>query len=125
MAPSTAAERKLAALAHALVLLHVPGVLVTLAIHLRARERRPFLAEHSRKALIFQVAVQGMIAAAAILVAALLAVADAMRVAPPVALGLVVTPVAGLVVYTLASAAAGAVRALAGREYRYPMPGLG
>lgn len=113
-------ERWLAALAHALALLHVPGVLVTLAVYLGSRERRPYAAEHARQALAFQVAVQGLLALAALAGAGLLSwlghglpprTALAVAVAPPAAVA------AGGAVLALAAAA----RAWRGLPPGYPL----
>lgn len=121
--PGTA-DRRRAALAHALWFVPIAGVFVTLAIYLRARERSPFVEQHARGALRFQALSQGpLFTLALILAAGLLRAAMALGLPGPASLAAAAVPLAAWVLYGLVAVAAALARALAGRPCRYP--GLG
>lgn len=116
-------ERAWAALAHALLVLPVVGVLGTLALYVAARDARPFAAGHARQALAFQVAVQALQALLAVAAAVVLAVAGALGGSKEKALVACAGAALGLTAGTLVAAAAAASAAVRGRPYRYPLVG--
>ena len=133
--PPRLGERLLAALAHLATLLSVPGMLLALAIWLVHRRRSPFVSRQARQALLWQILSNVVLA---IIVALLLVVAvsqlgaavtkpsggtqgDITRLFGSL-VGLYVALFAALI-FCCVSAVLGAVFALLGRSFHYPIVG--
>ncbi len=133
--PPRLSERLLAAIAHLVTLLSVPGMVLALAIWLTHRHRSPFVSQQARQAVLWQILSNVIMA---ILVALLLGVAvsqlgaavstrsagsqgDITRLFGSL-IGLYVVLFVALI-FCCVSAVLGAFFALLGRRFHYPIVG--
>jgi len=132
-APS-AFERLLAAVAHVLLLFSLLGTLGAMLIWLLFRRRSPYVARQARQAVLWQILSNVMLGIMALLVVVIVVVSfgsaittpsqhDATRSVFQFSAGLLCLAVLPFcaTLYAVSSAALGALYALLGRDYHYPL----
>ena len=134
-APPTGAERVIAAVAHLLLLFSLPGTLVTAIIWVTQRKHSAFVSRQARQAVMWQLMANVVIIATlGILIGiAISSVGGAITAKGPSAANAVLHLGGSLIgvyvllilaaVYSAASAVIGALFALFGRDFHYPLVG--